>query len=65
MKELLKGSVVSDAVGYEIKIEDGQLKIAATVALDKLVDLGAKAVPGDSAIEQMIVQLIKSALKSV
>lgn len=61
MKELAHGQI-GKIIGYEVKVEDGKLKISAVVDLIAGVDEAAIAVPGDSAMEALIVQLAKNAL---
>lgn len=65
MKELVKGDLADIGLGYEAKLEEGKIKISAVLDLTKLVDKGAVAVPGDSAIELLIVQLLKQAVLSL
>lgn len=64
MKELIKGQV-GKVIGYEAKIEDGKLKISAVVDMLAGVDEAAAAVPGDSPIEAIVVQLAKSAIQAL
>jgi hypothetical protein len=64
MKDLIVGQV-GGMLGYEAKIEDGKLKISAVVDLAASVDEIAKMVPGDSAVEMLICQLAKSAIKAI
>lgn len=64
MKELLNHQVIP-GVFASIKLEDGKLKIAAEADLGALVDEGAKAIPGDSMVEGLVVQILKEALKSI
>jgi hypothetical protein len=64
MKEVVQGQL-GKIIGYEVKIEDGKLKIAAVVDLMASVDEAVAAIPGDSAIEALIAQLVKSALMAI
>lgn len=65
MKELLKGELADFGLGYEVKVEEGKVKIAGTLDLTKLIDKAAEAIPGDSTLEILMVQIAKQAVKSV
>jgi len=64
MKELVQGKI-GKIIGYEVKVEQGQLKISAVVDLIAGVDEAALAIPGDSPVEALIAQLAKNALMSL
>jgi hypothetical protein len=63
-KELVKGELADFGLGYEVKIESGEVKISANVSLLKLVDKAADQVNG-GALEVIIVQLVKEAIKGL
>lgn len=63
--ELYKGEVKEIAASYEIKVEEGKLKAHVETDLVALVDKAALAVPGDSAIEQIVVGLVKQSILAV
>lgn len=64
-KELLKGEIGDLGIGYEIKIEDGKIKVAATADLERLVDKAGEAIPGDNPIELLVLGMIKQSLKAL
>jgi len=64
MKDLIHGQV-GKVIGYEVKVEDGKLKISAVVDLLAGIDEAALAIPGDSPIEAIVAQLAKSAIQSL
>ena len=63
-KELVNHQVMP-GVFANVKIEDGKLKIAAEADLGALVDKAGEAIPGDSAMEQLVKELIKQAFKAI
>ncbi len=63
MKELIKGDL-NGVIGYEAKIEDGEIKISASVKLEGLIDLAAAQVDG-GAVEMVVVQLAKQVVKGL
>ena len=65
MKELVKGEGAQGALKYEIKIEDGKLKILAEADLAAGVDKLAEAIPGQSPVEVVLAGLIKQAILSI
>lgn len=64
LKVLLEGTS-KGGLTYDAKIEDGKIKIAAELDISALIDMGADAIPGDSPVEQLVVTLIKTAVKAV
>ena len=64
MKEVVQGQL-GKIIGYEVKIEDGKLKVSAVVDLMAGIDEAVAAIPGDSPMEALIAQLVKSALMAV
>lgn len=64
-KELLVKDIPAICGRVEAKIEDSKVKVHAEADLAALVDKAAVAVPGDSAIEQIAVSLIKQGLAAL
>jgi hypothetical protein len=66
-KEIVQGQIGDFGVGYEVKIEDGQLKVAATADFSALISKLEKALPDGSLkpIEMMVLEMLKSAAKAV
>lgn len=64
-KELAKGDLVEWGLGYEVKLEDGEVKVAAKISLLKLVDKAAEAVPGEGGVEALVVEIAKQAIKAI
>lgn len=64
MKELIVGQL-GKVVAYEAKIEDGKIKVSIEADLLVGVDEAAAAVPGDSVLEKMVVEIAKQAIKAI
>lgn len=67
MKELIKGTIGDMGIGYEAKIEDGMLKIAATADFVALISKGESMLPDGPAkqLEVLVLEMIKSSVKSL
>lgn len=67
MKELVQGQVGDLGIGYEVKVEDGALKISAVVDFGKLIEKGEAVLPEGSLkpIEMIVLEMAKQAIKSL
>jgi hypothetical protein len=64
-KELFAGRVEAIAADYKAEVVDGKLKVSAESDLTVLIDKAAEAVPGESPIEALIVNLLKQGVKAL
>lgn len=66
-KELLQGQVGDLGIGYEIKVEDGALKISAVADFAALISKGESMLPagGLQPIEVMILEVVKQSIKAL
>lgn len=64
-KELFKGEIAQVGATYEGKIEDGILSVSVNQDLGVLIDKAAAAIPGDSPIELLVVNLLKQGIKTL
>lgn len=66
-KEIVQGQIGNLPISYEVKIEDGALKISANADFAGLIDIGEKGIPEGSlkTVEIMVLELVKSAVKSL
>lgn len=64
-QEIVKGDLVEWGLGYVAKLEEGKIKVSVEQDLTKLVDKAAEAIPGDSPIEKLIVELSKQAIRAI
>ncbi|HYE73235.1 MAG TPA: hypothetical protein VEF04_07890 [Blastocatellia bacterium] len=65
MKQLAAGKVEAVCAEYEVKVDEGRLEVSAKADLCALVDKAAEAVPGESAMEMLVVGLLKQAVKAL
>jgi hypothetical protein len=65
MKVIAEGQIAELGIGYEVKVEDAKLKIAAVADFDKLVDAAAEKIPGNSPMEILVLSMIKQGLKAI
>lgn len=67
MKPIVSGQIANLPISYEVKVEDGALKISAMADFAGLIDIGEKALPEGSMkpFEVMMLEMVKQAVKSL
>ena len=67
MKQIVAGQVGDLGIGYEVKIEEGALKVSAVADFGVLIAKGEQMLPAGALqpFEVMILEMVKQAVKAI